>query len=82
VFNLNQLSATIRKKLVMEIAGLDIEPGAAAIQYAEAEEPSPAQPVLQRVQLKLPTEKSDCLAGEKSRARREGGGFEFFRPEN
>jgi hypothetical protein len=77
VFNLKQLSATIRKKLVMEIAGLDIEPGAAPIQFAEAEEP--LAPGITRVQLKLPTTPTDCLSGEK---RRGGGwgGFDDFPP--
>jgi hypothetical protein len=75
VFNLNQLSATIRKKLVMEIAGLEIEPGAAPIQFADAEPApdAPSAPGVVRVQLKLPTEKTDCMSGE----RRRGGGFGF-----
>jgi hypothetical protein len=75
VYNLNQLSATIRKKLVLEIAGLQIEtdtaPGTAPVQFAEAE--PPAAPGIVRVQLKLPTEPADCFAGEKARAAREGG---------
>ncbi len=73
VFNLSQLSATIRKKLVLEIAGLETDidamPGTAPVQFAEA---APA-PGVMRVQLKLPAEKSDCLAGEKARRSREGG---------
>jgi hypothetical protein len=73
VFDLKQLSATIRKKLVLEIAHLEIEPGAAPVQYADARElPVPG---IERAQLKLPTEKSDCFAGEKARAAREGGNF-------
>jgi len=75
VYDLKHLASTIRKKLVMEIAGLDIEPGAAPIQFAEAP-PVPGEPVLTRVQLKLPTEKSDCLSGEKARMRRDGFNFQ------
>ena len=73
VFDLKQLSATIRKKLVLEIAHLEIEPGAAPVQYADAREVR--VPGIERAQLKLPTEKSDCFAGEKARAAREGGNF-------
>jgi hypothetical protein len=73
VFNLKQLSATIRKKLVLEIAGLEIEPdmfpGTAPVQFAE----TPPAPGISRVQLKLPAEPADCFAGEKARAAREGG---------
>lgn len=58
VFDLRHLSSTIRKKLVMEIASLDIEPDMAPIQFAE-------QRGVVRAQLKLPTEKTDCLIGEK-----------------
>jgi Protein of unknown function (DUF1194) len=67
VFELEQLAATIRKKLVLEIAGRDIEPGAAPVQFADARERSeaPAAPGVTRVQLKLPTTKYDCEAGEK-----------------
>jgi hypothetical protein len=72
VYDLKHLASTIRKKLVMEIASLDIEPDAAPIQFAEVEMDAPT---LRRVQLKLPTEKSDCLAGEKARARRDGFNF-------
>jgi hypothetical protein len=68
VFDLKHLSATIRKKLVLEIASLEVAPETAPIQYADA-------PGVTRVQLKLPTEKSDCFAGEKARTLREGGGF-------
>ena len=50
-----------------------VEPGAAPVQYADARElPVPG---IERAQLKLPTEKSDCFAGEKARAAREGGNF-------
>lgn len=73
VYDLKHLAATIRKKLVMEIAGLDIEPDAAPVQFAEtADDAMVAAPALTRVQLKLPAEKSDCLSGEKARARRDG----------
>jgi|JI6StandDraft_1071083.scaffolds.fasta_scaffold00089_38 hypothetical protein len=62
VFDLRHLPATIRKKLVMEIASIEIEPDMAPIQFAEA----PAQPggEFYRAQLKLPTEKVDCTIGE------------------
>jgi hypothetical protein len=75
VYDLKHLAATIRKKLVMEIAELDIEPDAAPIQFAEAA-PAAEGPALTRIQLKLPTEKSDCLAGEKARMRRDGFNFQ------
>jgi hypothetical protein len=86
VFNLEQLSATIRKKLVLEIAGLEFDPeplpGAAPVQFADAAPTTPTAgaPALTRIQLKLPTEKPDCLAGEKARQAREGGfgGFGRF----
>jgi hypothetical protein len=71
VFDLKHLASTIRKKLVMEIAGRDIEPGAAPIEFADASDSLPASP-LQRVQLKLPAEKADCFAGEKVWG---GGGY-------
>jgi hypothetical protein len=76
VFELKQLAATIRKKLVMEIAGLEVAPETAPIQYADAEpKPAdhPARPGIVRAQLKLPTEKMDCFAGEKA-----VGGFGRF----
>lgn len=72
VYDLKHLAATIRKKLVLEIAGLDIEPDAAPVQFAEAPAAVAPRPSIERVQLKLPTEQSDCLAGEKARARRDG----------
>ncbi|HEX5008486.1 MAG TPA: DUF1194 domain-containing protein [Hyphomonadaceae bacterium] len=75
VYDLKHLAATIRKKLVMEIAGLDIEPDAAPVQFAEVQ-PASDGPGLTRIQLKLPTEKSDCLAGEKARMRRDGFNFQ------
>ncbi len=66
VFDLRHLSSTIRKKLVMEIASLDLDTGAAPIQFADApDEPPPGEPGIVRVQLKLPTEKTDCTIGEK-----------------
>jgi hypothetical protein len=71
VFDLKQLSATIRKKLVLEIANLEVEPLAAPVQYADAQ---PARGMLS-VQLKLPSGKTDCFAGEKARAARGGGNF-------
>lgn len=58
VFDLRHLSSTIRKKLVMEIASLDVEPDMAPIQFAET-------PGIVRAQLKLPAEKTDCTIGEK-----------------
>jgi hypothetical protein len=63
VFDLKHLAATIRKKLVMEIASIDVAPEAAAIQFA-ADEPRGGAGILP-AQLKLPTEKTDCLIGEK-----------------
>ncbi len=84
VYDLKHLTATIRKKLVMEIAGLETAPEAAAIQFADAEEARPGAntPPLRRVQLKLPTEKTDCLIGEKvwggGRGGGWGGGFNGF----
>ena len=75
VYDLKHLAATIRKKLVMEIAALDIEPDAAPVQFAEAT-PATGEPALTRVQLKLPAEKSDCMAGEKARMRRDGFNFQ------
>jgi hypothetical protein len=66
VFDLKHLAATIRKKLVMEIASLDVAPEAAPIQFADAEEtPAPSVPGIVRAQLKLPAEKTDCEIGEK-----------------
>jgi hypothetical protein len=66
VFDLKHLAATIRKKLVMEIASLDVAPEAAPIQFADAEEtPPPGVPGIVRAQLKLPAEKTDCEIGEK-----------------
>jgi hypothetical protein len=63
VFDLRHLSSTIRKKLVMEIASLDIEPDMAPIQCAET--PPPEKDGIVRAQLKLPQEKTDCTIGEK-----------------
>jgi hypothetical protein len=75
VYDLKHLASTIRKKLVMEIAGLDVAPDAAPIQFAEAT-PAADGLALTRVQLKLPTERSDCLSGEKARMRRDGFNFQ------
>jgi hypothetical protein len=58
VFDLKQLSSTIRKKLVMEIAGIEVAPETAPIQFAEA------PPGIVRAQLKLPKGKTDCTIGE------------------
>jgi hypothetical protein len=65
VFDLKHLPATIRKKLVMEIASLDVAPEAAPIQFADAGDALPGLPGIVRAQLKLPTEKTDCEIGEK-----------------
>jgi hypothetical protein len=73
VYDLKHLAATIRKKLVLEIAGLDVAPETAPVQFAEA--PRPSAPGIQRAQLKLPAEKADCFAGEKAVGR---GGFRRF----
>jgi hypothetical protein len=82
VFNLDQLAATIRKKLVLEIAGLDPgaydPPGTAPTQFAEVEPETPEGPQLLRAQLKLPTEKTDCMLGERQRMMRDGGGLGGF----
>jgi hypothetical protein len=67
VFDLKNLASTIRKKLVMEIAGLEVAPDMAPIQFADApDEPLPAKPGIVLAQLKLPTGKTDCFAGEKA----------------
>ncbi len=79
VYDLKQLAATIRKKLVMEIASRDIEPGAAPLQYAADEPPAhTATAGVTRVQLKLPTEPQDCFAGEKAMGGRGWGGYGDF----
>lgn len=70
VFDLKQLASTIRKKLVLEIASLDVDTGAAPVQYAEAPETG-----VVRAQLKLPTTKTDCTIGEQVW----GGGRGFYR---
>jgi hypothetical protein len=65
VFDLKHLSATIRKKLVMEIAGLEVAPETAPIQFGDAgEQQSPAKSGIIRAQLKLPAAKTDCTIGE------------------
>ncbi|HEV7690794.1 MAG TPA: DUF1194 domain-containing protein [Hyphomonadaceae bacterium] len=67
VFDLKHLASTIRKKLVMEIAGLETAPDMAPIQFADApDQPEPAKPGVVLAQLKLPTAKTDCFAGEKA----------------
>jgi hypothetical protein len=77
VFDLKHLAATIRKKLVLEIASLEVEPpDTAPVQFAEAPAEPPA-PGIMRVQLKLPTTKMDCFAGENALG---GGGFRSFPP--
>ena len=79
VFDLQQLAATVRKKLVLEIAGNDLAPpGTAPVQYGEAA-PATAKG-LQRAQLKLPTAKQDCFAGEKAMGGYGGfGGYGRYR---
>ncbi len=78
VFDLRHLPATIRKKLVMEIASIEIEPGMAPIQFAEA--PAPVEGGFYRAQLKLPTEKVDCTIGEQVWGGGRGyGGYGRFR---
>jgi Protein of unknown function (DUF1194) len=82
VFSLQQLAATIRKKLVLEIAGRDppeVTPGTAPVQFAQTP-PSIGRPALIPAQLKLPSEKQDCLAGEKMRMQRDGGYGGFSPP--
>jgi hypothetical protein len=71
VFDLKQLSATIRKKLVLEIAGLEVAPETAPVQFAEHEPIE--RPGIVRAQLKLPTEKTDCTVGEKVWGSNRGG---------
>jgi hypothetical protein len=71
VFDLKQLAATIRKKLVMEIAGLELKDGGPAIQFGDASMPYGG---IQQVQLKLPTGKYNCLAGEEA-----VGGGRYYR---
>jgi hypothetical protein len=76
VYSLKMLSATIRKKLVMEIARLELDNGAAPVQFAEdqvEERVGPDGQKIMRVQLKLPTTKTDCLIGEKVMGGRFGG---------
>jgi len=78
VFDLKHLAATIRKKLVMEIASIEVAPEAAPIQFAEAETAAPGVPGLIRAQLKLPTEKTDCQIGEKVWGGNRGRPFNGF----
>jgi hypothetical protein len=81
VFDLKHLSATIRKKLVLEIAGLEPgaydPPGTSPTQFAETVVPPSTSGVV-RVQLKLPTTKTNCFAGENALG--QGGGFGFSPP--
>lgn len=80
VFDLKQLSATIRKKLVLEIANLEIEPDLAPIQYADARETAPGRSGIVRAQLKLPQEKTDCTIGEQVWGGGRFGGYRNFQP--
>jgi hypothetical protein len=68
VFDLKHLASTIRKKLVMEIASLETAPDMAPLQFADGrEQRKPGDPpYVFRAQLKLPTEKMDCFAGERA----------------
>ncbi len=81
VFDLRHLPATIRKKLVMEIASLEVEPDMAPIQFADSPDtPVPGEPALYRAQLRLPTEKMDCTIGEQVWGGGRGyGGYGRFR---
>jgi hypothetical protein len=81
VFDLRHFAATIRKKLVMEIASIEVAPDVAPIQYADAPDPAPlpgspydTEARIERVQLKLPKEKMDCMIGEKVWGTRGWGG--------
>jgi hypothetical protein len=79
VYDLKHLASTIRKKLVMEIAGLELNNGAAPIQFANhvEERTGPDGQRIYRVQLKLPKTKTDCMIGERMMGGR-GGGFNDF----
>jgi hypothetical protein len=81
VYSLNMLAATIRKKLVMEIARLELNNGAAPVQFADnavEERVGPDGRKIMRVQLKLPTTKTDCMIGEKVMGGRFGGYGGFY----
>jgi hypothetical protein len=84
VFDLEQLAATVRKKLVLEIAGNEIAPpGTAPVQYGEAKPLDAKSGGIQRAQLKLPTAKQDCFAGEKAMGGYGGfGGYGRYRGGN
>jgi hypothetical protein len=84
VFDLDQLAATVRKKLVLEIAGNEIAPpGTAPVQYGEAKPADAKSGGVQRAQLKLPTTKQDCFAGEKAMGGYGGfGGYGRYRGGN
>ncbi len=80
VYDLKHFAATIRKKLVMEIAALDVvAPDTAPIQFAEAAPEGDG--LLQRVQLRIPEEEIDCMIGERVWGNRGWGrrGFDDFR---
>lgn len=81
VFDLRHLASTIRKKLVMEIASIDLDTGAAPIQFADAEPVAePGKPGIIQAQLKLPKEKTDCTIGEQVWGGGRGyGGYGRFR---
>lgn len=81
VFDLRHLAATIRKKLVMEIASIEVAPDMAPIQFADSPDtPLPSDTGLYRAQLKLPTEKTDCTIGEQVWGGGRGyGGYGRFR---
>lgn len=81
VFDLRHFASTIRKKLVMEIASIEVAPDVAPIQFADAPPPAPlpgspfdADARIERVQLRLPKEKMDCMIGEKVWGTRGWGG--------
>lgn len=79
VYDLKHFAATIRKKLVMEIAALDVvAPDTAPIEFAEAET---GNDLVHRVQLRIPEEKIDCMIGERVWGSRGWGrgGFDDFR---
>ncbi|HEV7693429.1 MAG TPA: DUF1194 domain-containing protein [Hyphomonadaceae bacterium] len=84
VFDLKQLSNTIRKKLVMEIAALEVAPGTAPIQFADAPDAvEPQKAGIVRAQLRLPKDKTDCTIGEQVWGGGGGGrrgGFGGFPP--
>jgi hypothetical protein len=79
VYDLRHLASTIRKKLVMEIASIELDNGAAPVQFGEARPPrSPLAPGVHQVQLRLPTTRTDCMIGERVMGGRGFGGFDDF----